>query len=130
MFSKNQLLVSLMFSFMVLVSVLFISSLIFIISFPLLDLGFICFLFFWVTLDLVWLFEIFLVSWCRPVSLWTSLIELLLLHHIEFENLWFYFHLSQDIFWFLLWFFIDPLGLSSMLFSLPMLCFPHFSSYN
>ena len=47
------------------------------------------FLLFLISLDvrLGYLFEIFLVSWGRPVLLWTSILELLLLHqcHVESE---------------------------------------------
>ena len=43
------------------------------------------------------LFEIFLVSWCRPLLLWTSLLELLLLSPVDFGKLCFDFHLSQGI---------------------------------
>ena len=56
------------------------------------------------------MFEIFLVSWGRCVSLWTSLLELLLLHSIGFGKLCFHFHLSQDIFCFPIWFNHLPIG--------------------
>ena len=60
------------FYWVFLISILFISSLIFIISFLLLILGFVLFI---ILLGgrLGCLFEIFLVFWGRPVSLWTSL---------------------------------------------------------
>ena len=50
------------------------------------------------------LFEIFIVSYGRPVLLWTSLLETLQLHLIDFVRLYFHCHLLQCIFWFLLWF--------------------------
>ena len=48
---------------------------------------------------------IFLVFWDRPVLLWTSLLELLLLHPIDFGKLYFHFQLSRGIFSFLVWFY-------------------------
>ena len=79
-------------------SVLFISALIFII--PSINLGFVLFLIpFCIKLGCS--FEIFLVSWGRPVFVQNSLLELLLLHPINFGKLCFYFHCIQGIFYFL-----------------------------
>ena len=63
-----------------LVSISFISALTFIIFFLQLVLGFVYSLSssFWCNLGC--LFEIFLASWGKPVLLWTSLLELFLLH--------------------------------------------------
>ena len=52
---------------------------------------------------------IFLVSWGRPVSLWTSLLEVLLLHPIDFVKCSVYFHLSWGFFWFPFWFYHWPI---------------------
>ena len=78
----------------------FISSLIFIISFLLLTLGFVNSFFFLILLGgrLACLSEIFLASWGSAVSLWTSFLELLFLYSIGFVKLCFHFHLSQGIF--------------------------------
>ena len=65
------------------ISILFTSSLIFIISFLLLTLGFVLLFLILLGGRLGCLFDIFLVSG----SLWTSLLELLLQHPIGFVNL-------------------------------------------
>ena len=96
-FSKNQLLVLLFIAVFFLVSTLFISALIFMISFLLLILGFVyssfssCFrcmfrLF-------IWDFSCFLTEDCIA-----SLLELLLLHSIGFESWCFHCHLFLGIF--------------------------------
>ena len=82
----------------------FISALIFVISFLLITLDFDQNL---DTLDKVIqiICEIFLVSWGRHV-LWASFLELLLVHSVDFGVLYFCFHLSLDLiflFWFLHW---------------------------
>ena len=77
----------------------FISSLIFIISFLLLTLCFVSLFLILLGGRLGRLFEIFLVSWGRPVLLKTSLVKLLLLHPIDFGKLCLHFHLSPGIFW-------------------------------
>ena len=59
--------------FLLFFNLLLISSLIFIISFLLLTVGFVCSSFSNYFRWQVRLFEIFLVFWGRPVSLWTSL---------------------------------------------------------
>ena len=120
-FSNNQLLVSLIFSIFLLLFyifplwyLLFPSAVLFII--PLYDK---LYFFTWGFL---------LVSWDRSVSLWTSLLGLLLLNPTDFRKLCFYFILSQAIFWFPLWFlhwpivFLVAYCLASM-----CLCFSHFS---
>ena len=61
------------------------------------------------------LFQIFLVSWGRPALLWTSLLEMLLLHPIDFVRLSFLHHFSGGIFWFPLYFHYDSSFFSSML---------------
>ena len=54
-------------------------------------------------LKLSCLFEIFLVSWSKLVLAINFLLKTLLLHHIEFELLlFFFFNLSPSTFWFLL----------------------------
>ena len=49
------------------------------------------------------LFEIFLISWDRPVMLWISLLGPLLLCPVDMVLLYFHFHLFQGIFLFLSW---------------------------
>ena len=103
--SKYRLLISLFFSILLLWVFFFfwspfISPLIVILPF--------CWL--WALLLLLFLissgclFETFLVSWGRFVSLKTYLLGLFLLHAIGFGELCFYFHLSWAIFWFPPWF--------------------------
>ena len=79
-FSKKQLLALLTFAMVYLVSFAFISALIFKISFLLLTLGFSSFLPSLVALgvELGYLFDFFLVSWGKPVMLWTFPLALLL----------------------------------------------------
>ena len=84
-FSNNQPLASLIFFFF-LVSILFTSTLIFMISFLWLTIGFVCF--FSVAhlgVRLGCLFDVFLISWGKLVLLLTSYLELLLLHPIGFR---------------------------------------------
>ena len=104
-FLKKQLLVLLIFAMISFVSFEFISALIFKISFLLLTLGS-SFLPFLVALDvnLGYLFNFFLLSWGKPVMLWTFPLALLLQCPIGFGLLCFYFHSFLCIFWFLLWF--------------------------
>ena len=91
-FSKNHLLVLLIFAIVSFVSFSFISALIFMISFLLLTLEF-SFSSFFVASDvkLGYLFDVFLVSWGKLVLLWTFLSALLLLTPISFglyNSLW------------------------------------------
>ena len=83
----------------------FISALIFKIYFLLLTLGFLISSFsscFRCTVRLfIWLF---LVSWGKPVMLWTFTLALLVQCPISFGLLCFHFHSFLCIFWFLLWF--------------------------
>ena len=79
------------------VSISFISTLIFIVSFLLLILGFICSYSSSLRCKLG-LREMVLVFWYRHLSLWTSLLGLLLLYPTPFGMLYFHFHLSQGIF--------------------------------
>ena len=115
-FSKNQLLVLLSFLFFLnlyftyLCSDLydFFSSTKFVLLCVCVVFFFCLFLFFVFSLvalgvSLGCLFEIFLVCWGKLVSLYTSLLEMLLLHSIDFGLLWFSFHLSFKYFWFLQW---------------------------
>ena len=119
-FSKNQLLTLLIFA---MVSFVFISALIFKISFLLLTLGFSISSFssrFRCRVN--YLFDLFLVSWGVPVLLWTFPLALLLQCPTGFGLLCFHFHLFLCIFWFLIssvicWLF------RSVLFSLHMLGF-------
>lgn len=96
-FSKNWLLVSWIFSIL---AVLFLYSLVFIVSNLLVNLVFVLSL---TLLDgkLIYLRFVFF-CWGRHVLLYTSLLELLLQCPSECGNLRFYFHLCRDIFWFLL----------------------------
>ena len=99
-FSKNQLLVLLVFAIVSFVSFSFISALIFIISFLLLTLGFLissfssCF-------RLGYLFDFSPVSWGKLVLLWTVPLALLLLKPIGLGLLCFHFHLFPCMFWFI-----------------------------
>ena len=104
-FLKKQLLILLIFAMISFVSFEFISALIFKISFLLLTLGS-SFLPFLVALDvnLGYLFNFFLLSWGKPVMLWTFPLALLLQCPICFALLCFHFHSFLCIFWFLLWF--------------------------
>ena len=125
-FSKNQLLVLLIFAIVSFVSFSFISALIFIISFLLLAPGS-SFLLFLVALGvkLGYIFDFSLVSWHKRVLLWTFPLTLFLLNPIDFGLLWFFFfHLFLYIFLFP--FFISSMicwWLRSVLFSLHMLVF-------
>ena len=97
-FSKNQLLVLLMFTFVSFISFPIISPQIFMISFLILILGVFVLLFSVVLcVKLGCLFNVFLVSWGRIVLLLTSLLEMLLLHPIGFE-LCFHCHLFPGFF--------------------------------
>ena len=122
-FSEDQLL--LYWSFLLFLDLYFIYFLSdFISSFILLTLGFVCSFFPNSFRCQVRLFEIFLLSWERPVWLWTSLLELFLLHPIDFRKLCFHFLLSWGIFWFPLWF---PCLFSGLLFSVHVfILFPFF----
>ena len=77
-----------------------ISTLILILFFFLSLWAFSCSYFFLVSLDirLNCLFVIFLIAWGRPLLLWISFLELLLLSSIDFGSLCFHFHLSLGIF--------------------------------
>ena len=102
-FSKNQLFVWLIFTIVYFFFIYFCSDLYdfflstnfgdFVLLFPVV-LG----------VKLGCLFDVFLVSWGRIVLLWTSLLELLLLHPISFELSCFHCHLFLESFWFLFWF--------------------------
>ena len=92
-FSKNQLLALLIFAMVSFLSFAFISALIFKISFLLLTLGFFIYSFsscFGV--ELGYLFDFFLVSWGKPVLLWTFPLALLLQCPTGFGLLCFHFH--------------------------------------
>ena len=94
-----------------------ISSLISIISFLLLSLGFVpssfSGLFRWQLRLFTWDFSCFFFFWGRPVSLWIFLQELLLLHPVDFVWLHFQCHLSQGIFKFPFQFSHWPIGVFS-----------------
>ena len=101
-FSKNHLLVLLIFVKVSFISFSFISALIYD-FFPSTNFGILLFL---VALS-VWigcLFDVTLVSWSRLVLLWTSLLALLLQNSIGFRCLCFHFHLFLCIFLFSFWF--------------------------
>ena len=91
--------IDLCYVFFVLIS--FISAVIFMISFLLLTLGLICSSFSSCSTCkvrlFIWKFSCF---WGRILFLWTSLLELLLLHPIGFESSRFGFHFSLGTFWF------------------------------
>ena len=53
--------------------------------------------------------KLFLFSWGRPVSLQTFLLELILLYHMDFVMVYFYFHWSQVFFNFFFDFFVNLL---------------------
>ena len=98
-----------------------ISFMIFIMSFLLLSLAFVLFL---IPLggNLGCSFEMFLIFSGRPALLGISYLELFLLHLIDFVDLCFHCHLSQDILKFPLWFHHLPIDIfSSILFSLHVL---------
>ena len=101
-FSKNHLLVLLIFVKVSFISFSFISALIYY-FFPSTNFGILLFL---VALS-VWigcLFGVTLVSWSRLVLLWTSLLALLFPNSIGFRCLCFHFHLFLCIFLFSFWF--------------------------
>lgn len=94
-------------------------ALIFIVSFLFLTLGFVFFSSSFRCKSN--LFEIFLLSWDRPVLLYISLLKLLLQCYSDFMPLSFHFHLFPCRIWFPLLFFW-PIGYSSM-FSLHVFVF-------
>ena len=108
-FSKNQLSVLLIFAIVSFISVSFISTLIFMISFLVLVFG--EFVLFLVAsgVRLSCLFDVPLVSWGSLVLVWTSLLALLLLNHVGFGLLYFHYHLILCIFLFHFWFIQWPL---------------------
>ena len=103
-------------------------SLTFIIFFLLLTLGFVLFFLFVLGGWLGWSFDILFVSGGRPISLWTSLLELLLLSAIHFYKA--VFSLSFFLSYFLIPCLISSLThrfLSSILLNLHVIFFsPHF----
>ena len=110
-FSKNQLLALLIFAMVSFVSFAFISALIFKISFLLLTLlpSLVA-----LGVELGYLFDFFLVSWGKPVLLWTFPLSLLLQCPIGFGLLCFHFHSFLCIFWFLFWFLLWFVGYSEV----------------
>ena len=79
----------------------FISALIFIISFLLLTLHFVCCSFqVPLSVKLDCLLEFFLIFWDRPLMLWISLLGLFSQCLTNFGLLYSCFHLFQSIFWF------------------------------
>ena len=108
-FSKNQHLVSLIFALAFFIFISFISALIFMISFLLLTLGFVCSFSSWFRCK-VSLCEIFFVSWSRIVLLYTSLLELLLLHPMVVGSSYVHCLLFLGFFLFPLWFLQWSLG--------------------
>ena len=122
-FSKNRLLVLLIFAIVSFVSFSFISAIIFMISFLLLTLGFFiasfssCF-----RGRLGYLYDFSLVSWVKLVLLWTFPLALLLLNPIGFG--FSCFHSFLCIFWFLFWFLLWFVGYSAVCCSASIcLCF-------
>ena len=112
--SKKQLLVLLIFAMVYFVPFVFISALIFKISFLLLIWGFItssfssCF-----RCRVGYLFDFFLVSWGKPVLLWTFPLVLLSQCTIGLV-LCFHFHLFLCIFWFIFLFLLWFVGYSAV----------------
>ena len=101
-FSKNQLLVLLIFTMVSFVSFSFIFALLYMISFLLLTLGFLISSFLvGLGLKLGYLFDFSLVSWGKLVLLWTFPLVLLLLNPIGFGVSCFHFHSFLCIFWFI-----------------------------
>ena len=109
-FSKKQLLALLIFAMVSLVSFAFISALIFKSFFLLLTLGFFISSFSNCFRCRVRLFYFFLVSWGKPIVLWTFPLALLLQCRIGFGLLCFHFHSFLWIFWFLFWFLLWFVG--------------------
>ena len=111
-FSKNQLLVFLIFATVSFFFLIYFSS-DFYDFFPSTNFGVLLFL---VTVDvkLGCLFDVFLVSWGQPVMLWISLLGLLLLNPIGFGLLCFHFHLFLCIFLFHFWFLPRSFGYSEV----------------
>ena len=112
--SKNQVLTLLIFLMVSFVSFAFIYALIFKVSFLLLTLGFFIYSFsscFSVVLG--YLFDFFLISWGKPVSLWPFPLTLILQCPIVLGLLCFHFHSFLCIFWFLFWFLLWFVGYSA-----------------
>ena len=105
--SKTQLLVMLIFAMVSFASFAFISALIFKISFLLLTLlpSLVA-----LGVELGYLFDFFLVSFSKPVLLWTFPLALLLQCPIGFGLLCFHFCSFLCIFWFLFWFLLWFVG--------------------
>ena len=109
-FSKNQLLALLIFAMVSFVSFAFFSALVFKICFLLLKLWFFISSFLVALgVQLVYLFDFFLVSWSKPVLLWTFALTLLLHCPISFGLVVFTFsfvsmHILISFFLFPLWF--------------------------
>ena len=111
----------------VLICILFISSLIFIISFLLLTLGFVCSYsnsFRYYTKLLAWNFSCFSRKAFMVMNF--PLRTAFAATHAFFFKLFPHCHLYQGTFNFLFDFFIESLIFSSMFFSLHVVCFPHF----
>ena len=112
-FSKKTLLVLLIFARVSFVSFAFISARIFKIFFLLLTLGFfISSSLVALGIELCYLFDFFLISWGKPVMLWSFSLALLLQCPIGFGLLCFHFHLFLCMFWFLFWFLLWFVGYS------------------
>ena len=113
-FSKNQLVVLLIFTILSFVSFSLFYAPIFMISFLLLTWGssFLIFLFA-LGVKLGYLFEFSLVSWGKLVLLWTFPSALLLQNPIGFGLLCFHFNLFLCIFWFLFLFLLWFVGYSA-----------------
>ena len=127
-FSKKLTLVSLIFYHLFSLYFIYFHSILYC-SFFILILGFFCsfLVSFGVKLDCFWIFVCSFVSWCKPVLLWISFSELLLLHSINFGMLYFCSHFSLDIFKFLHWYHWWPIFSSAMCCIISMfLCISHF----
>ena len=123
-FSKNQLLVLLIFAIISFVSFSFISALIFMTSFLLLTLGFFISSFsIALGAKLGYLFDFSLVSCGRLVLLWTFPLALLLLNPVGFGLWCFHFHLFLCIFYLFLISSVICWLFRSILFSLHMFLF-------
>ena len=101
-----------------LVLLVFISALIFKISFFLLTLGFFISSFSsFFRCRVGYLFDLFLVSWGMPILVWTFPLALLLQCPTGLGLLCFHFHSFPCIFWFLFWFLLWFVGYSAACYS-------------
>ena len=119
-FSKNQLLYSLIICIIFLDCISFISAMIFIIYFLLLTLGFV-----WCSFSSSCKCEVRLFIWVfrdRPITLWISFLGLCSWCPTDFGLLCPYLHFFQGIFWFLPWSHCWPIHCLITCYFAPCLC--------